>query len=532
MSTVLRKHHLFTFLLIAILLSSVIFAGVSTQSIARASETSPTKTNLNQEGCSLDLMLVLDGSGSISTLDFFNMQEFVRQMVASFEIGPRDANIGIIQFSTTAELYLGLSQDRDAIESTIDNMTQFGDSTNIAAAIDLAQAQFQTRRAGIPRVIVVLTDGLHNETGNPVAQADIARSQGTAVFGIAVGGFDFNELIDIAGGEPNVFTVSSFNGLQNILDVLLNSTCAIVTVPQPGDEDVEIGAPVEGGDVVIEYVAPEAGQTRLVFSSDRDGDHEIFIMNADGSGVQQLTFNNVNDDKPSWSKDGTRIAWESEIDADFEIFVMNADGSNQRQITDNDVNDWGPAWSPDSSQIAFHSDEAGNIDLYTMNADGTDRTQVTTNSGTDRSPSWSPDGLELIYYSDSSGGRELYRISAQGGSAVRLTNNTFYDGQPDWSLNGTGIVFGSTREDSNSEIFLMRTNGSNILRLTNSAGVDDDPVWSPDGRQIAYESDADGDFDIWIMNVDGNGAVNLTEANDSTDWSPDWIWVPGTLSNP
>jgi Tol biopolymer transport system component len=92
------------------------------------------------------------------------------------------------------------------------------------------------------------------------------------------------------------------------------------------------------------------------------------------------------------------------------------------------------------------------------------------------------------------------------------------------------VVFGSTREDNNSEIFLMRTNGSNILRLTDSAGVDDDPVWSPDGRQIAYESDTDGDFDVWVMNVDGSGAVNLTDSNASTDWSPDWIWVPGTLS--
>lgn len=526
------KKRLFCLILAGLLLSSLIFSGLSTQSVAQASETQPTKTALNQEGCSLDLMLVLDGSGSISTLDFFNMQEFLRQMIAAFEIGPRDANIGVIQFSTTAELYLSLSADRDEINSTIDTMTQFGDSTNIAAGIDLAQAQFQTRRAGIPRVIMVLTDGEHNEAGNPIVQADIARAQGTAVFGIAVGSVNFNELIDISGGEQNVFTVSSFNGLQNILDVLLNSTCAIVTVPQPGDEAVEVGAPVEGGDVVIEYVAPEAGETRIAFASNRDGDYEIFIMNADGSGVQQLTFNSVNDDKPSWSKDGTRLAWESEIDGDFEIFVMDADGSNQRQITDNDTNDWGPAWSPDSSQIAYHSDADGDIDIWVMNADGSDQTQVTNNPATDRSPTWSPDGLELIYYGDASGGRELYRVSSSGGGSQRLTSNSFYDGQPDWSLNGTGVVFGSTREDGNSEIFLMRVNGSNILRLTNSAGVDDDPVWSPDGRQIAYESDTDGDFDIWVMNVDGTGAVNLTDDNSTTDWSPDWIWVPGTLSNP
>lgn len=500
----------------------------------RANEVSPSAPiHTAQSGCPVDLMLVLDGSGSIAPSDFEVMKDFVRDFIASFPIGERGANIGLIQFSTTAELYLSLSDDTADVNASINNMTQFGASTNIAAAIDLAQNQFVVRRAGIPRVMIVLTDGLHNESGNPIVSADRARVAGTAVFGVAVGGFDFEEISRISGGDENVILVSAYNGLKIVMDLLLNNACSVVVVPQPGEENLEIGTVIKGGDntVQFEVTLPEAGDTQIVFASNRDGDFEIFVMDADGENVRQLTFNSVNDDKPAWSKDGTRIAWESEINGKYQIFVMDADGSNIQQLTTADANHWGPAWSPDSSKLAFHSDADGDIEIYVMNANGTGLQQVTFNSGaTDRSPSWSPDGYEVIYYSDVTGGRELFRADVAGQYApVRLSNNSFYDGQPDWSLNGLGVVFGSTSEDNNSEIYIMRVDGSNVVRMTDRPGTDDDPVWSPDGRQIAMESDAAGNFDIWVMNTDGTGLVQLTD-NPATDWSPDWMWVAGTLS--
>ncbi len=520
--------------IVCLLIAILLVGGNFNLSATPAAAHSPTPTaplDTNQSGCSLDLMLALDGSGSISETDFEIMRDFVRRLTSSFTIGPRDANVGIIQFSTTAELYIGLSDDPVGVNAAVDNMTKFGSSTNIAAAIDLAQEQFVTRRAGIPRVIIVLTDGLHNEAGNPIVSADRARAAGTAVFGVAVGSVDFDELSQISGGDQNIITVSGFGGLNTILDILLNNTCAVVVVPQPGDENVEIGAPVDEGDVEFVIDAPDAGGTQIAFASNRDGDYEIFVMNADGTGVRQLTFNTATDDKPSWSKDGTRLAWESDVNGSFDIWVMNSDGTEQTQLTNDPFNNWGPAWNPDGSRIAFHSDQDGDIEIYVMNSDGTNRQQVTNNGAgaTDRSPSWSPDGLELIYYSDVTGGRELWRVNIATGQTTRLTNNTFYDGQPDWSLNGTGVAFGSTRFDNNSEIYIMRIDGTNVVRLTEESGTDDDPVWSPDGRQIAFESDRAGNFDIWVMNADGTNPINLTAASPATDWSPDWIWVPGTL---
>ena len=500
----------------------------------------PSTANAQEAGCSVDLMMVLDGSGSIQPDDFSLMKLFAADLVNAFEISPDDANIGIIQFANTAELYLPISNDEENILTAIDNMTQFGERTNIAEALDLAQSQFAPRREGTPRVILVLTDGLHNiPTTNPIARADIARAQGTYILGIAVGDVDLSELISISGGPENVITVGSFEGLSVILDILLNNTCTLAALPN----NLPVAGTTDTPDTTQATATPADAsspastpaptrtptgprQTQIAFASDRDGDSEIYVMNGDGSNVRQITFNTVDDDKPSWSKDGRKLAFESNLDGDYDVYMVDADGSNLINISDNNLDDWGPSWSPDGSQIAFHSNQAGSIEIFVMNADGSNQRRLTTNTvATDRSPSWSPDGSQIIYFSDVSGGREIYIIDVSSGDIRRLSDNSYYDGQPDWSLNGTQVVFASTRSATNPDIFIMRVDGTNVTRITDDPATDDDPVWSPDGRQIVFESTRGGSFDIWIMNADGTGLTQLTD-DPARDWSADWIWLP------
>ena len=93
-------------------------------------------------------------------------------------------------------------------------------------------------------------------------------------------------------------------------------------------------------------------------------------------------------------EDGTKLAFTSDRDLNREIYVMNAqDGSNQTQLTDNADSDEFPSWSPDGTKLAFTSDRDGNRDIYVMNAqDGSNQTNLTMNPATDEFPSWSPDG--------------------------------------------------------------------------------------------------------------------------------------------
>ena len=88
------------------------------------------------------------------------------------------------------------------------------------------------------------------------------------------------------------------------------------------------------------------GEGKIAFMSDRDGNQEIYVMNADGSNQTRLTNNPGWDESPCFSPDGTKIAFESLRDGDPEIYVMNADGSNQTRITNNPAYDGHPSWGP------------------------------------------------------------------------------------------------------------------------------------------------------------------------------------------
>ena len=142
--------------------------------------------------------------------------------------------------------------------------------------------------------------------------------------------------------------------------------------------------------VVIEERVPEPA--RIAFHSDRDGDPEIYVMDANGGNVTQLTFDSGFYGNAVWSPDGRQIAFESDRDGDFEIYVMDADGGNVTQLTFNSARDRLPTWSADGEEIAFDSDRDGDFEIYVMDADGSNVTQLTFNEAIDVGADWSQSG--------------------------------------------------------------------------------------------------------------------------------------------
>ncbi|MGD8752116.1 MAG: hypothetical protein PVG14_11870, partial [Anaerolineales bacterium] len=129
----------------------------------------------------------------------------------------------------------------------------------------------------------------------------------------------------------------------------------------------------------------------IAFTSERDGNSEIYLINADGTGLQRLTDDLAYDAWPTWSPDGSQIAFMSTRSGNPDIYVMDADGSNVRRLTHHTANDIWPEWSPNGTQIAFPSRRDGDGEIYVMDADGGNLQQLTDNRFEEEFPVWRPD---------------------------------------------------------------------------------------------------------------------------------------------
>ena len=298
--------------------------------------------------------------------------------------------------------------------------------------------------------------------------------------------------------------------------------------------------------LALTAIACSEQNAKIAFISDRDGNEEIYVMNANGSDVTRLTDTGGHIVCcHRWSPDGRRIAFTSNQNGNDDIYVVNADGSDLTQLTHSDRSDSNPDWSPDGQRIAFisghpgdlesylkdadHSDFAdrgrvkllGSFEISLMNADGSDLTQLTDSAGTEFHPSWSPDGQRILFVSDRDGDSEIYTVNADGSGLTRLTHSRENERFPNWLPDGQRIMF-YTRSGPLTILHLMNADGSGRTKLIHPdveiESLHSFPVFSPDWRsveRVVAFSDPDGndDYEIYTMNADGSGLTQLTVAD-------------------
>jgi TolB protein len=284
---------------------------------------------------------------------------------------------------------------------------------------------------------------------------------------------------------------------------------------------------------------------------DRAGDcnEELFVINADGSGLRRLTRNAVPDEDAVWSRDGRKIAFLSRRDGTgADVFVMNADGSDQRNLTRRPGNEVAPAWSPDGRAIVFSAVPPGQPlwvggsssasgpyrDVYVMNADGSHQRNLThTTEAEEWASGWSADGRTIAFSANDGQSNRIFVINADGNGKRALTKRITPETFMSWSPDGRKIAF------VDAGISVVNSDGSELRRLASNVAFHA-PSWSPDGRKLIFvrlrhawnPRPATGEppppalppaADLWVMNVDGSGQRNLTRTPRASDgWGATW----------
>jgi hypothetical protein len=283
----------------------------------------------------------------------------------------------------------------------------------------------------------------------------------------------------------------------------------------------------------------------VLIQSDRNNKNvDIWRTRFDGTEPFRLTVDLAQDIQPMWDYTGTQIAFASVRDGDWEIYRMDADGNGETNVTkwplaDDQVSpsqDLAPHWN--CSEIVFQTDRHGDWEIYRTDPGGVNQVRLTYDPATDLAPHWSPYEDWIAFESDRDGNWEIYRMDPNGDNLERLTFHEADDRNVTWSTDQKWIFFESDRADEpgeNVDIYKMNLETRQVIRLTDDPSYDTDPDAMPYCEWVFFESNRDRNIDVWRMRDDGTQERNIILGDTDIDYWADHLdhdpgpWVDAFL---
>lgn len=268
-----------------------------------------------------------------------------------------------------------------------------------------------------------------------------------------------------------------------------------------------------------------SGPPLIAFVSSSSGRGVIYTVQVDGVNQHAITSFNYDSDTPSWSPDGQWIYFSSNREGNYDVYKMRWDGSDAVRLTTDPRDEFWPRLSPNGLKIVYGVKFGeDNFQLFVMNPDGAGAQNISNSQKNEERPSWSPDSSWILFM-DCRGPNDpttqycdISRVNADGSRKQKITNTSYSEIWPTLSPDGTTIAFVANirsydgNADSNIDIFLSNADASNPRRVTTGTAMDTNPSWSPDGSRLVFKSarDATSETDLWVISATGQGLFRLT----------------------
>ena len=275
-------------------------------------------------------------------------------------------------------------------------------------------------------------------------------------------------------------------------------------------------------DAMVEAVTGRKGMSaaRLVMVGTRTSKKELYLADADGKGLVQLTHDKSLSVAPKWAPHN-QILYTAYLKGYPDVYLINIVSGNRRRISSYSGLNTGADMSPDGREVVLILSKDGNPELYVKNLSSDRLTRLTnTRQAAEASPSWSPDGRRIAYVSDRSGRPQIYILDRSGGRPRRSTSVGTENVSPDWGVHGK--IVHSSRQDGRYQIAVLdpKTGRSTVIPTPDEADYEN-PSWAPDGRHIACSRTHGYRSGVYILDTMGDRPIALVEHQG--DWySPSW----------